>query len=251
MTLRRFLDAVDATDRTLVVLNRTAPDPVQRMLQGVFEEQPITVEEVDAPDEADDQVLLVEDGDVVARSPLSALQETILLINSDLFITGSKELEAVDLPAVLEELDDVQFFLRGYPESHSEKLLLILVSRYIERIAWEQQSGTLRTSFQYLSRIDDEVGTKTVYQRLDDTPVDVHVYGAPGWEPAPPSRITIHAGYERDFLESWFVVYTPPEGRDGHIALLALEEGPNEWTGFWTHRESLVTDIDEYIMREL
>ncbi|MFC6872254.1 DICT sensory domain-containing protein [Halobellus marinus] len=251
MTLRKFLDEVDPPDRSLVILNRKAPEPLQRMLEKMFENQPISVEEVDLAREADDQVLVVEDDTVVARSPLSELQDSILMVNSDLFITGSRELDEVTLPAALDELHDVPFFLRGYPESHTEKLLLILVSRYIERTAWEQGAGTLRTSFQSLDRIQDEIGTQQVYRRLDDSPVDVHVYGAPGWEPSPASTITAHIGYEEDFLESWFVVYTPPEGGEGHVALLALEDGPNEWTGFWTYRKSLVKDINDYVEQEL
>jgi riboflavin biosynthesis pyrimidine reductase len=52
------------------------------------------------------------------------------------------------MPDVLDGLTETPFTLRGYPESNSEKLLLILVSRQIERLAWEGGSGTLRSSFQ-------------------------------------------------------------------------------------------------------
>ena len=251
MTLRRFLDDVDEPDRSLVVINRRAPESVQRMLEAMFDGQPVAVDELEIPTEGDDQVLVVEDGSVVARSPLRELQDAILTVNSDLFITGTRRLEEVELPDALKQLDELPFFLRGYPESHSEKLLLILVSRYIERTAWEHQSGTLRTSFQSLDRIEDEIGTNQVYRRLDNSPVDVHVYGTPGWVPPPESTITIHAGYEQDFVESWFVVYAPPEGEDGHVALLALEDGPNEWSGFWTYRPEQVTALDDYITRRL
>jgi hypothetical protein len=251
MTLRRFLDEVDNPDRSLVVINRQAPEPVQRTLEALFEDQPVAIEELDIPTEDDDQVLMVEDETVIARSSLQELQDAILAVNSDLFITGARQLEEVELPNVLKELDELPFSLRGYPEAQSEKLLLILVSRYIERTAWEQQSGTLRTSFQSLDRIEDEIGTNRVYRRLDDSPIDVHVYGTPGWEPQPDSTITIHAGYEQDFVDSWFVVYVPPEGEDGHVALLALEDGRNEWTGFWTERPERVTALNEYITQRL
>lgn len=247
MSFRRFFDRLEAPDRSLVVLNRTAPEPIQAMLEKMLERQPVSITEAELPEANDDRVLLVEDGTVLASSTLGELQDEILLINSDLFITGARDLEEVTVSDVLAGLEEVPFFLRGYPESHKEKLLLVLLSRYIERTAWERQRGTLRTSFQFLSRIEDEVGTRQVYSRLDRSDVDVHVYGAPGWEPPPTSTITAHAGYERDFVESWFVVYTPPEGGDGHVALLALEAGPNEWDGFWTHRPSLVADIEAYI----
>lgn len=251
MTLRRFLDEIDEPDRSLVVINRQAPEPIQRRLETLFDDQPVSIEEVDIPTEDDDQVLVVEDETVIARSPLRELQDAILAVNSDLFITGTRTLEEVELPDALKELDELPFYLRGYPEAQTEKLLLILVSRYIERTAWENQAGTIRTSFQSLDRIQDEIGTNRVYRRLDDSSIDVHVYGTPGWNPPPESTITIHAGYERDFVESWFVVYIPPEGEDGHVALLALEEGPNEWTGFWTYQPERVMALNEYITQRL
>lgn len=251
MTLRRFLDDTEDPNRSIVVLNRTAPDPVQNMLEGLFANQSVDVTEIDVHDSDEDTVLVVEGDEVVASSPLSELQDAILFINSDLFITGARDLDEIELPAVLEHLDEIPFRLRGYPESNSEKLLLILISRYIERRAWEERAGTLRTSFQHLSRIDDEVGTRQVYRHLDETPVDVHVYGMPGWTPQPGSTLTAHAGYERDFRDSWFVVYTPDDDADTHVALLALEEAPNEWVGFWTFRESAVSDLNRYIERRL
>lgn len=251
MTLRQFLGDESAVSRSLVIVNRTAPKPVARMLSKMFEGEAIDVSETEIEEMASDTVVLVEDDEVIAHSSLDELQEEILLINSDLFISGARGLEEIEPLAVLESLADTPLFVRGYPESHSEKLPLILISRYIERRAWCQQRGTLRASFQSLDRITDEIGTHQVYQRLDRVPVDVHVYGTPGWTPQPDSTITAHAGWSEDFLKSWFVVYTPPEGGDSHAALLALKEGPNEWRGFWTYQPSRVEAIDTYIARNL
>lgn len=251
MTLRRFLDRIEHPERSLVVLNRSAPEPIQNMLERMFDGQPIDVEESQLPDAETDRVMLVEGDTVVASSTLDAFADEILLVNSDLFMTGARALEEIEPLPVLERLDEVPFFLRGYPESHSEKMLLILISRYIERLAWTQQDGTIRASFQYLPRIEDEIGTHQVYRQLDESPVDVHVYGAPGWEPTPDSSITIHAGYGFDFLKSWFVIYTPPEEDGEHAALLAIEEGPNRWNGFWTYRQSLVKEIERYVVWNL
>ncbi|MFB6251909.1 MAG: DICT sensory domain-containing protein [Halobellus sp.] len=251
MTLRQFLDDAEHPDRSLVVINRTAPDPVQQMLEGIFDGQSVDVDELELPEGEDDQVLVVEGDDVIASSPLRDLQNSILFVNSDLFITGTRGIEEIELPSALRGLDEIPFYLQGYPESNSEKLLLILISRYIERTAWEEGAGTLRTSFQNLGRIEDELGTNEVYTRVDQTDVDVHVYGTPGWEPSPEMDITIHAGYGQDFRESWFVVFSPPDRSDSHTALLALEEDPNEWVGFWTFRKSMIDRLNGYIERRL
>jgi hypothetical protein len=47
-------------------------------------------------------------------------------------MTGARRLDESALPDMLAGLNDVQFEMRGYPESNSEKLLLIAVSRLIE-----------------------------------------------------------------------------------------------------------------------
>ncbi|WP_017342447.1 DICT sensory domain-containing protein [Halorubrum sp. T3] len=248
-SLRSFFDELEASDRHLVLLNRSSPDPVRNLLDSLLDGQPVSVSEAEADTAADDDVVaLVEDGSVVARSTLDELLESVLLINSDLYKSGAIDLDEVALPAVFEGLDEVPFRVRGYPASNKEKLLLIVVSRVIERIAAEHGAGTLRASFQRLSRIDDERGTRDVYERVAGSGVDVHVYGVGEADSLSGLPITVHTGTSYPYQRSWFVVFTPPEGGDGdHVALLALEDEPNVWDGFWTFRPELVTRIERYI----
>lgn len=273
MSLKRFFDRVEPSRRSLLVANRESPDPVQDILEATFTEQPVQVEERDLPNVDPDTVLLVEDGDVLATSPLSALRDTIVMINSDLYRTGAKGFDDLELPTVIEKLHDVQFSLRGYPKSDTEKLILVVISRYIEQIAARAGCGRHRASFQHLSRIRDERGTKQVYEHLADSAVDVHVYGLPDWIPTKEMAVTTHAGRSDDFRNSWFVLFTPERGpgrqsegsdRSGPttspvadhpdpnpVALLAIEEEPQVWDGFWTFDPSLVAEINDYITREL
>jgi hypothetical protein len=249
MGLESFLEFETEARRSLAVVNRTSPRPVQQMLERLFEGQPIDVEETDIPD-GENLVVLTDGEEVLASSPLEAIQDAILLVNSDVYVTGSRELTESTLPDVLAGLSDVPFRMRGYPESNSEKLLLISISRMIERRAWERDDGKLRSSFQYLSRIEDEQGTKSVYQSLAASGVDTHVYGIPNWTPSTRSDLTIHGGYDQDFRESWFVVFTD-DAVDDDAALLAIETEPNVWEGFWTYDTDEIDDINRYIEREL
>lgn len=260
MALDEFLDAVDAHSLSLSVINRAAPRPVMRMLETTFEDQPVRVDDVDVPDADDDQVVLVDStraagSSVVATSTLDELMNAILLVNSDLYITGQTDLEAFDLPSVLTHLDDVPFSLRGYPESDKEKLVLIAISRYIERRAWAAGSGRLRSSFQRLSRLNDERGTRAVYEKIAASGVQTHLYGIPDWTPPVGFDVRTHGGYDADYRDSWFVVYTPDDDgaveTEGPVALLALETEPRLWEGYWTFRPSLVSDIDGYIARNM
>jgi len=164
-SLRAFFADVESPDRHLVVINRESPDPVRNLLDSMLTDQAVSITDIETAADERDVVALVEDGKVLARSTLDELLESVLLINSDLYKTGAIELDEVVLPDVLKGLDEVPFRLRGYPASNKEKLLLIVVSRVIERIAAETGGGTLRSSFQRLSRLRDERGTFEVYKR--------------------------------------------------------------------------------------
>ncbi|QLC33080.1 histidine kinase [Halarchaeum sp. CBA1220] len=249
MTLSEFIEDVDAPQASLVVVNRDQPMPVQRMLEGLFEGQPVAVSEADLPEGERDVVLLVRDGDVVASSPLSAVMDAVLLVNSDLFITGTRGLEEAELPDVLAGLEETRFDVRGYPETEKDKLLLIAVSRAIEREAWLAGEGRLRSAFQRLSRMNDESGTRAVYETLAESDVDVHVYGTPDWMPPVGFDVTAHAGYGDDFRKGWFVVFRRPEG--GGTALVAYADTPRQWSGFWTGRDDLVDAVAEDIAYRL
>jgi len=290
MRLERFFSDIEAPERTLAVINRSAPRPIQRMLEETFDGQAVEVDERSLPDSDEDVVLLLDsDGDapeVVASSPLSALQDAVLLVNSDLYKTSTAGFDEYELPEVLSKLDEVPFRLRGYPESNKEKLLLIAISRHIERRAYRTGTGRLRSSFQRLSRLDDEQGTRAVYEQVADAGVQTHIYGVPDWSPPMEFPVRAHGGYAEEYRRSWFVVFTPENGdaaghddhgvtpspatdcdapgsreTDGsagergddptHAALLAIETAPRVWRGFWTFRPSLVADIDDYISTNL
>jgi len=325
VTLEQFLDRFDGPERSVVVVNRTDPDPVLNMLVDTFGDDVVRVVDGRAVADPDDRpatdgagtlgadreagltardltaaggdleggdvsldvdvlrrredipfdggeptdienlVLLIQGDEVVAGSTLAELGDAVLFVNSDLYVTGSRSLSDVDLPSVISGLNDATFTLQGYPESNRQKLLLITISRFIEQVAWESGDGTLRSSFQRLSRIDDEVGTRNVYERVTATDVDTHLYGVADELPKELDAV-IHAGDDRDFTDSWFVVYRPPEGPkrvesdpdsdlkrgiEGGVALLAVETDPRTWRGLWTFDADRISRVNRYIERNL
>ena len=319
VTLEQFLDRFDGPEHSVVIVNRTDPDPVLNMLVDTFGDDAVRVVDgrvtdgagdgrvtgrsvgltarelartgvvdrngeavpsldvevlrrhddvpFDGGDPADIEnlVLLMEGDEVIAGSTLDELGDAVLFVNSDLYVTGSRSLSDVNLPSVITGLNDATFTLRGYPESNRQKLLLITISRFIERAAWTAGDGTLRSSFQRLSRIDDEVGTREVYDRVAGTGVDTHLYGVPDELPADLDAV-IHAGDGPDFTDSWFVVYRPPEGPhpaesnpesdlvrgiEGGVGLLAVETEPRVWRGLWTFEADRLSQVNRYIERYL
>ncbi|GAB6862254.1 DICT sensory domain-containing protein [Haloplanus litoreus] len=250
-SLASFIGSGEVTHRSLAVVNRTRPQPIHDMLEELFAQQTVSVEELDVPDSEENLVVLLEEGDVVATSPLKALEDEILLVNSDLYVTGAKALEDVSLPAVFEGLEETPFRVRGYPASNSEKLPLIMMSRYIEKLAWEDGVGCLRSSFQRLSRLDDERGTRKVYRKLGSTDVDVHVYGVPDWIPPKPFPGVVHAGYFGEFRSSWFVVHHADDEDARTAALIAEHVGNDEWEALWTFQHDRVSAVNRYVERAL
>ncbi|WP_136718432.1 histidine kinase [Halorientalis salina] len=254
MSLERFFTELDAPSRTLLVVNRDAPRQLQTILEETFQDQSVDVTDAMLPDTDADTVVLVDDdsGEIVASSPLSQLERTILLVNSDLYKTGTETLDTFELPDVLAGLDEIPFRLQGYPESNNEKLLLIVISRYIERLAWQTDAGRHRASFQHLSRLNDESGTRSVYETLGPSDVQTHVYGVPDWIPSEDMGLITHGGYTDEFTDAWFVVHSPPEAHaDQAAALVALETDARLWDGFWTFDPDWVDEIDRYIAHNL
>lgn len=155
MTLVDLVDRLDGVERSIVVVNRTEPDPIRNLLVDTFGDDTVDVvdrstidavsgasddvdggtpavetlvgdgsESIDVddlrdsdeigfdgedPDEIENLVLLLEGDEIVAASPLDALVNAILLVNSDLYVTGTRGLEDLDLPSVITGLHDTVF----------------------------------------------------------------------------------------------------------------------------------------------
>ena len=272
MPFRSLIEDAGTPKHAIAVIGDGGPGPLAGLLEETFETQSIDVrtdEELRSVPEAltalesDDVAVLLEDGTPVAASPMTALYESILAINSDLFVTGARGLGEIELPDVLAGLEGTRLRLRGYPLAHKEKLLLILVSRYIEQRAWAAGRGTLHSGFQQLSRLDDEIGTREVYAELSATDVDVHLYGVddtdvPAADTGGPVDLdaTVHVGSDEPYRDGWFVVYEPDDRagaeRDASpAALVCLETESRVWDGFWTTDPERVATIETAIAREL
>jgi hypothetical protein len=245
-----FANVTDDDDVSLVTVNRTHPKPVQDLIADAFATQSVSIAERSLPADGDDLIALRKNGDVAAISSLDEVMRSFLLVNADQFKTSTRGFDDA-IPSVLTGMDGTLFDLRGYPASNKEKLLLVIVSRHIERLAYESGAGTFRSTFQRLSRLEDEFGTRQVYERLSGRTLDVHVYGVPDERPTWLDA-TVHGGTSDEYRNSWCVVFRPPEGSvEGAeaAALVAYQRKPNRWRGFWTYETARVERIDDYLER--
>jgi DICT domain-containing protein len=189
-------------------------------------------------------ILHDEQQPAIATSPLQDVERSLLMVNSDLYVTGTRSLSEVHTPEVVVNLDEVTFSVAG-----KRKFLLIHISRHVEAMAHETAGGVLHTGFQKLSRITDERGTAEAYRQIVDRGVDVHVYGSGDWGAPTDLDVTVHAHETGEITDSWFVVYDGDGDDDRKAALVAVETGDNEYRGFWTFETDLVDDVIAYIDR--
>lgn len=251
MSLAEFVRK-SGQEATVTVLDRESVRPLYRLLTGLFDDDAVTVREAatDA-DGLEDAVLVEKDGSDVgfAVSTFEAIRDELLLVNADIYVTGARELGEVETPDALAYLDEVPFTVRGRPDDPKEKLLLIEMSRHIEAMAWEAGEGRLHTGFQYLSRLDDERGTRLVYDRLGrDSDVAPHVYGAPDARLSVPG-VTVHGVDVEEIRRSWFVVYRSDHHSQDAAALVAVETEPRTWEGCWTYDPDRVAAVERYLDR--
>lgn len=255
MGLRQFIEEVEGGTRTLTVVDRQSEVLVQGMLDDLFEEQPVDVVENEGQTgTATDTVVVSRTDGSTASSSMESIQNAILFVNSDTYISGARDLESVDTPEAILGLADTVFTVRGYPDTRKQKFLLIELSRYIEALAWEHGVGEIHSSFQFLSRLRDERGTNEVYRSLGGTDVDVNLYGIAD-EPVP-AEITASVysdSDDADLRRAWFVVYTHPTDPAEHAALVcyrlpAEDDGVGPWKGFWTFDSDRVSAVRDHVV---
>jgi hypothetical protein len=59
--------------------------------------------------------------------------------------------------------------------------------------------------------------------------------------------VTVHAGTHEEYRHGWVVAFVPPGDAEGHAALVATEQAPNDWRGTWTYRPERV---EQYVREE-
>jgi len=244
VTLAEIIEDHDSREKTMTVLNRDEPEPLRRMLDRMVAAPDVEVRAADPEEVGPGNVVILEDQNDTqfAISTIEDVANSVLMVNADLYITGARSLDEVETPDVLAGLDETTFTV-----ADKQKMLLIEISRHVESLAHRYGDGVLHSSFQHLSRLDDERGTRTVYEDLLAAGVETHVYGL--GDPAEldiPSGLVVHADDTEELRRFWVVASTdcPP---DRKAALLAREVGPNVWTGFWTFEDGIVDRIDRYL----
>ncbi|WP_123532884.1 DICT sensory domain-containing protein [Halosimplex salinum] len=147
-------------------------------------------------------------------------------------------------------LTGVQQFLarldnRVYTVSGEPATPMVGVSRHIEQRALAARGATVHAGFQSLSRLRDQRQTLDTYRTLAERGTEVNLYGVHDWDPPRIDGVSVYADEEGAVSDYWFVVVDSDEYGGG--ALVAREDEPDVYTGFWTFRPSLVADVVDVV----
>ena len=233
-SLHDLIERVEAMGYTLTVCNPGSESELD-LLADRLEQYGVEVRTVELSTETPTGTAILHRGEEpLAMSPAGELYDAVQF-------EAPQEAESAAEPAVLERAHR-----RQYTVDNGGKLRMVRISRLVERRALDVGRGTLHTGFQRLGRVDDELGTRELYERIARTDVDVHMYGRPGEVPNE-EWYTIHAGETPELAESWFVVFDGG-GREGTMGALVSEEtAPKEYSGFWTYKPDLVRTVEDYL----
>lgn len=231
-----LIEGVESERPTLTLCNFDGPAAVRSDVESYFDRLNVAVEtaSLDRPEPAN-VALLHRGPDLLASATIPELTAVIDL--DDAAATIEAGAETTDL---FDHLEQTVFGAHG-----ADRRLLVQASHTIESMAWRTGRGRIHAGFQALSRLWNDERARRIYERIGETDVEVHVYGAPDADLATPDW-TVHRADSGELTESWFVCFTEPTGtRTGTLA--ARQRGPNEYDGFWSYRTELADRLDAYI----
>jgi len=135
-------------------------------------------------------------------------------------------------PTLFAALDETTF-------RSSNKRQLVLASRLIETRATTVGDGRLSAGFQRLSLVEPQLA---FYSQLPES-IRVTVYGEADWTPPAGVPIEAYTPTVASHADYWWVIFDGTDHAGQHAALIAKENSPGEYTGFWTYRQSVVEEL--------
>lgn len=228
-----MIDAVDHQPRELRISVPEPPSAAIAAIADFFDVPTDAVRFVDPEDQTTPEVVVRTPEKELLAADLDAVWEAVT--------TTAEVVRTASVPlSLLDELDVTTFRSQSVPQ-------LVVASRYVERRAERQASGTLYACFQHLSRLENDLRTMVYYSVLAETDLEVHLFGVPDTELADTEGLVIHDIDSEELARTWLVAYDG-DGVEAHkAALLCQEIAPRQYRGFWTHEAARVDEIIAYL----
>lgn len=237
-SLHELIDRLAGERQLLTIYNYGGDSALRETLEAYFSRLNVAVRTADTSvDTPRDTAVLHQGSEPVDMAPVGALERTVRIQDED----DAEAFAATERPSLLRRAEnDV------YRVDDDGKQFLIDISRLVEQQALDAGRGTLYTGFQQLGRIEDEYGTRRIYERLAASPVEIHLFGAPGEVPNA-QEYHLHAEAGGELTDTWFVVFDGDGADHRKVALVCEETDPGRYRGFWTRRPALVEEAIGYL----
>lgn len=234
MSLTDVIEYVSGTEKTLVVFNPPADSTLITDLRDYFSTQNVTITgKQTSSGEPENVAVLRLNGEVLASVPVTQLQE--LLAGGGLRETGVG-IDDTDYHEILQHLKETTF-------TSYDKAEMVAISHEIEDRAHRVGGGRLLAGFQEPTKLAKQADR---YERLAIKPLAVHTFAVPG-EPIKIDGLTHHTAATTEIRESWFVVFDGDGEESYKTALLATEQAPTQFYGFWSDDPKIVDSICEHL----
>ncbi|MFC4407774.1 DICT sensory domain-containing protein [Haloarchaeobius iranensis] len=231
--LDRILERLTRSDRQFTVYGRDGGTDIEEQ----FAAHSVTVDCRQLPPDGPDPFVVVEEaGEFVGVLPVTELE---WLLTPPVVRPTSPAAVSPGYRVLFEVLDETVF-------TALNRRQLDAVSKEIEDRARRVGSGRLRASFQQLSTFADQVEW---YWTLGEAGLDIHVYGAPDWEPPAIPGVTYH-GYGDGSVERYWVLTFDGGSDPSQACGLAARADADSFDGFWTDDAELVEEIEHALRAE-
>ncbi|MBV0900715.1 DICT sensory domain-containing protein [Haloarcula salina] len=240
MTVRELLDRFERTGLRLTVYG---PEPDAAITERLSS-QHVAVDWQVLPTAPSEAFVVIRDqsgfAGVVRLDDLRAFLSDPPPIESELGPTNTGECGA-DETASDEPVQRVLETLTNVPISTLRRPQLLATAHEFEDRAYRVGRGTLRVSFQSLSRFRAQFER---YRHLaDDTALDIHVYGRRDWYPPSIPGVTVHAVSDDEIERLWLLAFDGGGDDDRKCALVAEDLGDDRFRGFWTYDAAVVDEV--------
>ena len=230
--LADFVDEVTGLRKTFVVYASEESADVE----AHFETRNVTVEhETIAQGGPDGFVVLRDARGFVGAFSLSRL---LALLEPPVFRPWNREEVSEPWQALYEILNETLF-------ASFDRRQLLAATREIENRAWRVGAGIIRVGFQ---SSDALAAQADVYRRLAaETDLAIHVYVADDQEVPSLPGVEIFRAEGTEVGDYWFLAYDAAGDPVNACGLVAEEQSPGSYFGFWTYDPERVDDLSTYL----
>lgn len=234
-TLREAFDTVEMQQQTLDVY--TDEPTVTSELQAQFSTRNVRVVSQQLSPGDGDGFIIIRDTAGQFRGALG-LDQLEALLSPEIHLPWELSDSGVRHADVLDFLDNTIF-------SSYDRRQMLAVTREIEERAWRENSGALHVGFQNSTAFTAQV---PVYNRLArESSLAVRIYITDEWETEVDESIDIVAETGDEIGQFWFVLFDGGETDLNACGLLAEEQTPNNYYGFWTFDPDRLDEIITYL----